>query len=218
MPQIQISSKQAVKDINDIINSFNRMRKSITGVGDGSKASYRKMSTGLKALKKDQVAFLTDLEKLQKIYKNTAKSQKSFVTQLRNTKKELKLTNVALDKANAKLLKFQKTAKKGGVFGKMTNSLKQLLAVFGILSAVNIFQNAVKSAFKLTKTLDSLAFSMKAVITDSKELGQTEVWLQKITEDYGAEIVTVTNRYIKFRAAANKLDSPLQKHKEFLER
>lgn len=42
---------------------------------------------------------------------------------------------------------------------------------------------------------------MKAVITDSEELAKTTDFLKQITSDYGAEIVTTTNRYIKFRAA-----------------
>ena len=45
---------------------------------------------------------------------------------------------------------------------------------------------------------------MKAVITNSRELAQTQEFLRKSAQDYGADLLTVTNRYIKFRAATQQ--------------
>jgi len=201
MPQIQIESKTAIKDLNEIIDTFNKMRQSITGIGDGSKASFRKMETSLKGLRSVQVDVLDAVEKLQKAYKNTLTSQKSFVTQTRNLKKELKSTQEELKRLENRL---DSIKKKKGVFSGIATNVKSILAAFGLMQGVQMFANAIKSAFTLTKRLDSLAFSMKAVITDSEELGKTEAWLERITEDFGAELVTTTNRYIKFRAAAKQ--------------
>jgi len=202
MAKIDISNKDAIKNINEIIDSFNKMRTALTGVGDGSKASFRKMSTGLSNLKQLNQQVISQLGVLSNAYKNVSKSQKSFVTQTRNLKQELAKTNIALSNAKAKLLALQNTTKKTkSAFSGLIGSAKQLFLALGAFTGIQLFARAITSAFKFTKTLDSLAFSMKAVITDSEELAKTTDFLKQITEDYGAEIVTTTNRYIKFRAA-----------------
>ena len=93
MAKIDISNKDAIKNINEIIDSFNKMRTALTGVGDGSKASFRKMSTGLSNLKQLNQQVISQLGVLSNAYKNVSKSQKSFVTQTRNLKQELAKTN-----------------------------------------------------------------------------------------------------------------------------
>ena len=202
MAKIDISNKDAIKNINEIIDSFNKMRTALTGVGDGSKASFRKMSTGLSNLKQLNQQVISQLGVLSNAYKNVSKSQKSFVTQTRNLKQELAKTNIALSNAKAKLLALQNTTKKTkSAFSGLIGGAKQLFLALGAFTGIQLFARAITSAFKFTKTLDSLAFSMKAVITDSEELAKTTDFLKQITEDYGAEIVTTTNRYIKFRAA-----------------
>ncbi len=202
MGKIDISNKEAIKNINEIIDSFNKMRTALTGVGDGSKASFRKMSTGLNNLKQLNQQVISQLGVLSNAYKNVSKSQKSFVTQTRNLKQQLAKTNIALSNAKAKLLALQNTTKKTkSAFSGLIGSAKQLFLALGAFTGIQLFARAITSAFKFTKTLDSLAFSMQAVITDSEELAKTTDFLKQITEDYGAEIVTTTNRYIKFRAA-----------------
>ena len=202
MAKIDISSKEAVKNINEIIDSFNKMRTALTGVGDGSKASFRKMSTGLQNLKQLNLQVISSLGTLSKAYNNVSKSQKSFVTQTKNLKAQLAQTNIALTNAKAKLLALQQTTKKTqSAFSGLMGGAKKLFFALGAFTGIQLFARAITSAFKFTKTLDSLSFSMKAVITDSEELAKTTDFLKQITSDYGAEIVTTTNRYIKFRAA-----------------
>ena len=100
-------------------------------------------------------------------------------------------------KTNTKATENQGKANKG-LTGTFQNLLKSMVAFIG----VRMFIQAVKDTFELVKTLDSLRFAMKAVITDTAELGQTQIWLKQITNAYGAELVTTTERYIKFRAAS----------------
>jgi len=67
---------------------------------------------------------------------------------------------------------------------------------------VRMFIQAIKDTFQLVKSLDSLSFAMKTIIKDSSELAQTQSFLKRITNAYGIEIVALTERYIKFRAAS----------------
>ena len=104
-----------------------------------------------------------------------------------------------INKANAATSNFAKKGLKSSLTG-----IRNLLGAFGLIGGIQIFANLIKDAFRLTTALDSIGFSMRAVITDTEELGQTQIWLKQITKDYGAELVTTTNRYIKFRAAAKQ--------------
>ena len=85
---------------------------------------------------------------------------------------------------------------------KLTTSFKNLLTSITAFIGVRMFMDFFKDVFALTKQLNSMAFAMKAVIKDQFELGQTVTWLSKITNNFGAELVTTTERYIKFRAAS----------------
>ena len=111
----------------------------------------------------------------------------------------------AVKKADAAIGRHQRNVGNySGALGKLRFSLMNIMSAFGVIGGVTLFANTLKSAFNLTRTLDSIGFAMRAVITDTQELADTQEWLRDITDKYGAELVTTTNRYIKFRAAAKQ--------------
>lgn len=81
-------------------------------------------------------------------------------------------------------------------------AIMNFVAAFGLVGGVTMFAQLAIDSFNLVKKLDSLGFAMKAVIKDQMELAQTQEWLRKTTNAFGAEVVSTTERYIKFRAAA----------------
>ena len=203
MKEFRVDTKNAVKEMNALIDKFKQFKKSVDGTGEAGKASFKKLETSINGLKKATSSLMAEYVKLDKAFRNVSKSQKSFVTQTRNLKAQLKDTKTQLQAVNLQLDKL-KTKTKSGFFAGMLTGAKKLIAAFGILSGVMLFSRAIQHAFQLTKQLDSMAFAMKAVITEAIELAQTEIWLKQITKDFGAELITTTNRYIKFRAAANQ--------------
>ena len=77
----------------------------------------------------------------------------------------------------------------------------------GFVSFYIIAQQALalaKSTFELTKRLNAFNFAMEAVLKNEQELITTRSFLREITESYGAELISTTNRYIKFRTAAKE--------------
>ena len=89
-------------------------------------------------------------------------------------------------------------------FGGLVRSAKSLMTAFGVIGGITLFANAAKGAFNLTKKLDSMRFSMQAVITNSREFIESQEFLRQIAQDYGADLLVVTNRFIKFRAATQQ--------------
>lgn len=200
---LRVDTKKAVKEINILIDAFVKFKTTLKGTGDESKASFRKIETAIIGLKKTSSSLMTQYIKLDKTFKNVTKSQKSFVTQTRNLKNELKATRTQLAAVNLQLDKM-KAKKIGGMFAGLKANITSIIVAFGVMSGVQLFARTIQNAFELTKKLDSMSFAMKAVITQAVELAQTELWLKQITKDFGAELITTTNRYIKFRAAATQ--------------
>jgi len=154
--------------------------------------SYVKLSTRLKAAR-DRLQDLISTEK------SAIKNQDAHNKKIRQAQKEYNALAKKANQAKKAVSNFKNTG-----LGGLVRSVGNLVSAFGVLGGAALFASMIKNVFTLTKTLDSLRFSMKAVITDEMELGQTERFLKQIAQDYGAELITVTNRYIKFRAASDQ--------------
>ncbi len=82
---------------------------------------------------------------------------------------------------------------------RVTKAVWQHLAAYvGFTQLIQI----IKNVFALTRELDSLSFSMETVIKDQKELAQTQQFLSDTAQNYGLDLLAISERYIKFRAAA----------------
>lgn len=72
-------------------------------------------------------------------------------------------------------------------------------AYAGLRAIVRFF---TQDLFNLTKALDSVQFSMKTVIKDNNELIATQEFLRRTAINYGQDLLTLSERYTKFRAAS----------------
>ncbi len=139
-------------------------------------------------------------QKIQKkILQDLIISQGKNSTQTIRAQKEYDKLTKKVNKANKATSNFNNTG-----LGGMVKGFGNLLSAFGLVSGVTIIADLIRGTFELTKEINALDFAMKAVIKDHQELGQTQEWLIQITNDFGAELVSTTKRYIKFRAAAQQ--------------
>jgi len=86
-----------------------------------------------------------------------------------------------------------------GIWGKLTSAIRTYATAYLSVQAVLGLGRAV---YGQTKELDSLNFSMKTVIKSSTELAQTQKFLSDVAVNYGGDLLTLSERYVKFRAAA----------------
>jgi len=86
-----------------------------------------------------------------------------------------------------------------GIWGKLKSAIQTYATAYISVQAVMGLGRAV---YNQTKELDSLNFSMKTVIKSSTELAQTQKFLADVAVNYGGDLLTLSERYIKFRAAA----------------
>ncbi|MFA6989823.1 MAG: tape measure protein, partial [Candidatus Gastranaerophilaceae bacterium] len=97
-----------------------------------------------------------------------------------------------------KRLEQQQHTKTTSSFTRLAYSLRTYIAAYVSLQTI---MGAVSSVFKQTKELDSLSFSMRTIIKDTNELAQTEIFLNEIAKNYGLNLLAISERYIRFRAA-----------------
>jgi len=104
-----------------------------------------------------------------------------------------------INKANKATSNFAK-----GGLGRAVSGFKNLLGAFGIVGGLSVIRDLTKNVFNLAKQFDAFRFTMQKTIGDAVELGQTQEFLDEITQNYGTNLITTTERYIKFDAAARQ--------------
>jgi tape measure domain-containing protein len=216
-------SKEAEKDTNKLTEASNKKI-----IVDGKiKVQQNEISRSLKSLNNERIKESEVIERNKKALDRQKQSMieasrpyNKLIEQHKLAKKVLQDVTVSqgrnsiatknaqiqydrlskkVNQANGATKNFAKGGLRSAAMG-----IRNLLGAFGLIGGVQLFASAVSSAFQLTTALDSIGFSMRAIIKDSDELAQTQIFLTKITKDYGAELVTTTNRYVKFRAAASQ--------------
>lgn len=131
--------------------------------------------------------------------------QDSIVTNGKNNR-ETRRAQKEYDKLTRKVNKATIATKRFSARGlnSVSAGFRNLLGVFGIVGGISIFSNIVKNVFELTKTFDGLGFALERVAGDSLAAADSQRFLVSLTEDFGVELVSTTNRWIKFLAAAKQ--------------
>ena len=192
--------KRVTDDILKTSEAVRKLNTSLSGIKSISDLTSR--INKLESAQKRANSKMTEADKLARALKV---SQDKLALSLSKENKQLQVNRKRLSDTNRQLRNTVKSTKKvSSAFGRLGTSLKNLIAGFGILKGIQVFSSLVKNIFNLTKEFDSLGFSMKTIIKTSLEVESTTRFLIRISKDYGAEIVSLTNRYIKFIAAADQ--------------
>ena len=101
----------------------------------------------------------------------------------------------------------------GGVFRGFSN----LLGAFGVVGGVMAFADFTKSVINTIKELDQLNFTLQAVVKNEGELARTKAFLTDLSMKYGSELLSTTNRYVKFNVAARQAGLTLKETERIFE-
>ena len=156
-------------------------------------AAQKKEKGSVDRLRATNALLLNRMKQLNVLIPTQRKQYERLTASVNNNKAKIN----ELNQANRK----QATGNKGlmATFKNLAKSaLSYAAAMFGVTEIIRFFTSTL---LKLTTKLDSLDFSMKTVIKSSSELAQTNIFLSDTAVSYGQDILTLTERYIKFRAA-----------------
>tara|TARA_R100000544_G_scaffold37228_1_gene28140 strand:- start:5939 stop:8818 length:2880 start_codon:yes stop_codon:yes gene_type:complete len=131
--------------------------------------------------------------------------QDAIVAHGKNSR-EVKKATIAYDKYNRKVLQAQKATSNFAKRGLKSSfrGLRNLIGAFGIIGGATMIAGFTKEVFNVTKKLQSLDFALKAVVATQEEFIRVQAFLSDISNNFGANIVTTTERYTKFLAAAKQ--------------
>lgn len=183
----EIEAKGKSIKINlDAVNSF----KQAGDAANKNKENIQKLTVAEKEYNRLQTQLKASIER-----KNLATSKENI--QLQKNRVAIQAVNAALrNQARAQLNVQGSMSRLIGSFKGLISSYLGLTAL--IIGVIRLFNEV----FNLTRKLDTLDFSMRKVITSEYELAETQIFLADISVRYGGNVLSLTERYIKFRAAA----------------
>lgn len=180
--------KSEFKDVNSLLKLSEAIKKTKTNT-DQLTASQKELDRQTKALIREKAKLVNVNSKINKQLIETQEKTRAATRAMREQAKE----SLGLAK------------KTGGLRGAFNGMIKSVgvyaAAIFGITRLIQFF---TRDLLGLTKKLDSLHFSMETIIKDQDELAATNIFLSKTATNYGLNILTLTERYIKFRAATQQ--------------
>lgn len=198
MAKIKYHSAEAVKELRILVQEFKNLNTTVNSAGTAGQVSLSKIESKLFSIQMLSGKTVSALNKL------TTSIEKGTAAQAENSKAieyQLKLANVynkkiadgtKLNKANTNSVK------------RKTSAFKALKNVMGGLLALNFFKEVAVGIFNQAKDFDSLNFSMKAVADTAFDVAASQRFLLSISEDYGVELLSTSQRYVKFLAAAKQ--------------
>lgn len=229
MAKFEITNDSAIKAVRELIAELKKLKKESSSFGGSSKESFQKAEKGysslessinkltsaigtLKKATQQKSAAMSEAEKLTKQL-NTAKEQSALLDS-KEYKELIRLRKARTDanKAIRDSVSAKNEAKKST--SSLTDITAKLISVYYSLRAV---MNIGKQVFSLAKSFDSLNFTMEKVIQNGESVTGTFSFLTSVAKAYGAELVSLTKRYVKFYAAARQSNLSLRETNKIFE-
>lgn len=191
--------------LREVININNKIEKSTKEIANLTGTKLKKAMVDIEILEKKRVK---DLKYLNKVYKkyngditHNVRNQTSLVSAYKNTRKEAdRLTN-----SYDKLSKSQKKV------NNLSSLIRRVGAGILAYASVRGFINFLKNTEKLIVKLNSLNLTLQTVAKSLEEQTVITGFLEDISGRYGLEIISLTNRFLKFKAAADQSNFELSK-------
>lgn len=148
---------------------------------------------------------INSMFKAQKVAKDTARKEEAALKKVRD----------GLSKTNEAYLKNVKAKEKSK--SSTTSLITSMRTLVGWYYSLRAAVSIVKNIYELAKSFDSLKFTMDKVIKSGDSVAGTWSFLTATAKAYGAELVSLTRRYIKFYAAARESGLSLKQAQNIFE-
>lgn len=146
---------------------------------------------------------------LEKRFKSGEISSKEYNSQINKLSKEYVEAKVKASGLDAQIKKIDSAVGdsqrnvgnyKSAITG-LTGSFKNLLAAFGVVSAIDMFADLMKSSYETVKKLNAQNLALQQVFESEAQVASQKQYLSDLTNRYGLELVSTTDAYVKFSAA-----------------
>ncbi len=205
MGKLNIDAKKAIAELKLVIAEVENLKKSTSTINQSNKAAFSALDKRILKLRNTVGLLSNKLNHLEAILKKNKTSLDADTRAVDKNTKSRKKQSRETDKASKSTRKNTTANKKNkSSFTGIGAAAGKLLAVFGTLAGIQIFAKLIKNVFELTKTFDGLSFALERIRGDMEGAIDSQAFLLDITTRFGAELVSTTNRWIKFLAAAKQ--------------
>lgn len=210
MAKTNISTAEARAEIRRLTKELNNVKQEMKAIGAGGKDGFKKLGEANRQLKDTYISLNTRISNLNKaIDQNTASKKANQAATEKSTTSNKKEKKSVDDTTKSMEKKTKSTSKAGTAMHSLSKGVFRLLQAFGLLIGVQLFINLLRDAGKLTLKFDSLRFAMQKITGTMWAMEQSQQFLLELNKKFGADLVVTTERWIRFRAAAEQSNMTL---------
>lgn len=198
---------------------LNKKKKQLVNLSMQEKITTRESIKALKlqaTANNNLIGAYTRLGAKQKIAKNNLRNliaeEKKNIVQIKKAQREYDRLTKRVNQANKATSNFAKTG-----LGSMVRGFKNLIGAFGVAGGTLLFAGLIKNVFNLIKQIESLNFALVTVTKTQELFIRSQLFLQDITKRYGQDIISTTERYTKFLAAAQQSNIAVEETEKIFE-
>lgn len=183
----QLNQKTSEEIVNQRVLRTNADRQAIAN--SNLAGAYRNLSA--------QVSIAS--EKYQNLIargKTAEQTQRQYNRELSQAQKEFRALQGRVLEADKAVDKWNRTGERSIGF------LRDLAGAFGITAGIGLFVQIGKDIFNTTKELQSLDMALKQVTETQANFQQQQLFLKRISEDYGVELNSLTKQFTQFYVSA----------------
>jgi len=188
--------------LKETISVSNKLTGATLRLAEATGSEYNKELIKIETLEKRRLKSLKDLNAT---YKKTDGSIKYNARNLTSLKGAYDNTTVSINRQINSLDKLDDANKKAGKSSStLTGLIKRVGAGMVAWMSIQFAKDIIKNVVSLTAKFESLDLTLKMV---SKSMGESTVitgFLEDISSRYGLEIVSLTERFLNFKAAADQ--------------
>ncbi len=127
-------------------------------------------------------------------------TQREYDRELRTAQREFNTLNQRITAADRAVGRFNRNV--GNYPMQAVRGIKDLLGAFGVAGGLALFASIAKDIFETTKEVQSLNMALKQVTETNELFAQSQAFLSRISEAYGANINDLTKQFTQFYVSA----------------
>lgn len=127
-------------------------------------------------------------------------TQREYDRELRVAQREFTQLNERVLAADRAVGRFNRNV--GNYPMQAVKGLKDLLSAFGIVGGLQLFAQLSKDIFDTTKEIQSMDMALLQVTGSSQKFAETQMFLSRIAEAYGADLGKLTQQFTQFYVSA----------------
>lgn len=225
MAKVQITTQEAINEIKNLIASLKTLDNSIQKVNTSGPTGFTKLSSDINALKSVMGTLITGINNLNGVIQTNSRNTQANTTQVKYNTRATKENasqvsmNTATIEANSGALNRNTRARSSNMnVGKMMlRGLQQLAGALGWAGVFVAMGWVIKQSIQLTIKFQSLGYAIDKISSATWEATRSMQFLVEMNENFGASILATTERWLKFRAAAQQSGLTLKQSKDIFE-